>query len=386
MLSGFLLTLAVGFLWSFVGLFFKAMEKWKLSVCNISLVTNVFTGVIILCFVTDSVSFIRGTLELPDLFYILFMTAAGFINMSGSLILQRSMLYGKSSSVWAIGQSALMIPFISITLIYSESWTFWKISGTLAVLCGMFFLSRRGGKDDAPSVVSTDAAKVKEGILPRGILLALYAFLVLGIAQSMTAATSHFSYIDKGSIRQALMVAGSFCALLAGKIFLRDRGFSMNRKALMLIIFMAVENSMAFYLQFKALDELKSCGMSGLFYPVAVGTCIGCYSLWSYIFLREKWSIFTLGGTLSILTGIVLYPESRLIQPQICPEMLGLRDFSNFSQKTVSFYLLLLVCVLYYIRTLMKGCSAWEKNFLEKVTPEFAGKSVQTAIFMSMNG
>lgn len=80
------------------------------------------------------------------------------------------------------------------------------------------------------------------------------------------------------------------------------------------------------------------------------------------------------------------HPESRLIQPQICPEMLGLRDFSNFSQKTVSFYLLLLVCVLYYIRTLMKGCSAWEKNFLEKVTPEFAGKSVQTAIFMSMNG
>lgn len=297
MTAGLLLTFAVGILWSLVGVYYKLMAKWDLSVFNISLVTG---GMSLLVLTGNLIFNLSGggsgaAVPLPDAGYLLFVLASGFVNSGGSLILQRSMVHGKSCVTWAIGQSALVIPFLSITLIFGEPWNLYRVAGTAIILAGMVILSLRSGGDSAA---------------PRpgyGIALALIAFAVLGLAQSMTAATSFFRYEDSAGVRPVLQSIGALLAVVAGKMLLHDKGFRLNSKALNIILLLVIQGVIATLLQFKALDLLKADNMNNAFFPIAIGICIAGYSIWSMAFFREKPNRYIIAGTLGILAGIAAY-------------------------------------------------------------------------------
>ena len=296
MFSGLLLCFIVGILWTCVGVFYKMMAQWKLSVFDISLVTCPCTLILTILFYTKTGAFLSGELPLPDWTYVIYMIVAGGVNMGGCLILQRSMLYGKSAVTWAIGQSALIIPFLAITLIFAEPWSGLKILGTLAILAGMIaFSGRNEAKDEA---------------LPRaryGLILALISFAVLGIAQTMLSGASYLSYKDPGRIRPILALIGSLSAVCIGKIALKKRGFHLERKAWLLICLVLIQNALVTCIQFVAMDHLAACRMNAVFFPFAIGVCIGGYALCSVIFFKEKTTKLIRIGILLILTGILMF-------------------------------------------------------------------------------
>ncbi len=295
MTAGILLTLCVGLLWSFVGVFYKTAAKKNLSIFNISLVTNTFSLSILWGILIRNTVFAETEFTF-SVFPFLFMLLAGAVNMSGSLILQRSMIYGHSGVAWAIGQSALIVPFFSITLIFCEEWNLLKLSGSACILCGMVFLGMK-------------TASANSGVLrPRyGILLAFVSFAVLGIAQSMMSAGSYIFPGDTAGVRPVLLITGSILAAVCGKYLLHDRGFRLNRTAWLLILLMGIQGVVSVTLQFKALDLLKAHGMNGIFFPVAVGTCIAGYTLWSFLFFREQLTKRSIAGIAAILCGILCY-------------------------------------------------------------------------------
>ena len=55
-----------------------------------------------------------------------------------------------------------------------------------------------------------------------------------------------------------------------------------------------------------AIDFLKSASASGIVYPLAVGCCIAFFSIYCFIFRKEKSSVPELAGLLMLLTGIIL--------------------------------------------------------------------------------
>ena len=296
MFIGLLLCFVVGILWTCVGVFYKMMAQWKLSVFDISLVTCPSTILLTLLFYTKTGAFLSGELEFPDWTYVLYMIVAGGVNMGGCLILQRSMLYGKSAVTWAIGQSALIIPFLAITLIFAEPWSGLKILGTLAILAGMIAFSGRN--------------ESKNDVLQRsryGLILALIAFAVLGIAQTMLSGASYLNCKDPGRIRPVLALIGSFSAVCIGKISLKQRGFHLERKALLLIGLILIQNSLVTCIQFVAMDHLAACRMNAVFFPFAIGVCIGGYALCSVVFFKEKTTKLIRLGILLILTGILMF-------------------------------------------------------------------------------
>ncbi len=301
MFFGLLFSLLTGTVWIFTGIFFHTVAKRGLSIFNICIVTNFCAFLLAPLLLTKTGSFFKGSLPLPGFGYVLFVLGAGFLNMSGSLFLQRAMACGKSGTAWALGQSALIVPFLSLSLIFGETPGLWKSLGIFCVIMGMLLLGRRTPEEKAhPGSPPPEKAE-------NGIPLALAAFCLLGIAQSMTAATGHLSYTDPGNLRPLLTLGGSFTALLSGKILLRDKGFSMSRLSWLLAFLMSFSNLLALSLQFLAIDALAGCGAGALFFPAAVGSCIAGYSLYSVLFLKEKNCRILLCGTGVILSGIFCF-------------------------------------------------------------------------------
>ena len=294
---GLLLTIGIGLLWSFVGVYYKLMANWKLNPYNVSIITGVIGIGLQLIFVTKTGKFIAGEVEFPTWGYALFVLLAGFTNSWGSYILQRSMLYGKSGVTWAIGQCALIVPFFAITIIFSEPWDLLKLAGTGAIVTGMAIIAVRNSRKN-----QTDAPR------PRyGIQLALAAFTVLGIAQTMTSSTSFFTYTDPGVCRPLIAGIGALMATFACKIYLKDKGFFFPKKLFFIVFLLAMQSVLVQAMQFFALDRLKACGMNGIFFPVAVGLCIAGYSAWSVLFFKEKASGLFIGGVAVILGGIACF-------------------------------------------------------------------------------
>ena len=295
MVTAILLTLTVGCLWSLVGVFYKLIAQYKLSVFNISGATNLFSLLVLSGLCVHKIGALPE-MPAPPLWFVLFMLLAGFVNLAGSMMLQRSMIYGRSGVAWSIGQSSLAVPFVSITLIFGEVWSPFRLGGTALVLTGLLVLSFRKEADGS-------AAERPQ----YGIALALGAFGILGIAQSMMSASSYLPYGDPADTRPVFLLLGGLTAILAGKYVVRDHDWRMTRRAWLIVALMALEGVTALYLQFRALDLLKQHGMNSIFFPVAVGTSIALYSIWSMAFFREKPDRKIVAGTLAVLAGIALY-------------------------------------------------------------------------------
>lgn len=294
---GILLTCVIGLLWSFVGVYYKLMANWKLNPYNVSIITGTIGIVLTLLFVTRTGKFIGREAELPTLGYAAFVLFAGFANTGGSYILQRSMLYGKSGVTWTIGQCALVVPFFAITIMFAEPWNILKLAGAGAIVSGMAVISVRNSRKN-----QNDAPR------PRyGVQLALVSFAVLGLAQTMTSATSFFAYTDPGVSRPLIAGIGGMLATFTCKIYLKDKGFYFPKKLFFVVLLLASQAVLVQALQFFALDRLQACGMNGIFFPIAVGLCIAGYSVWSVLFFKEKSSMLFVGGVSIILAGIACF-------------------------------------------------------------------------------
>ncbi|MBO5695719.1 MAG: hypothetical protein J6S98_09980 [Lentisphaeria bacterium] len=294
MVTGILLTLFIGFLWSLVGIAYKFIAKENLSVFDIALVNAFLTIVVLLSILgwnihTDGAS-------MPDAGFCWLVIAGGCINAAGGYVLQWSMKYCRSSVAWAIGQSALIIPFLSITLIFNEAWLALKVIGTVVIIGGMLVLS------------FSPAKKTQE--MPRptyGIVLALISFLVLGIGQAMLSATSYMPFEDTAGYRPVLAAFGGLAAVIGGKIAVKEKGFRITKKALCVIVFYLVQGVISQTVQYHAMDALKVVGMNACFFPIAIGTCIALYSVWSVTVFKESTNRYVIGGTAAIVCGIAAY-------------------------------------------------------------------------------
>ena len=297
MLVGILLTLFVGFLWSLVGVCFKYIAKEQLSIFDVSLITNTINLIILASILGVNLHGQGAEAVMPGMGYVLFVLAAAILSVIGNFILQWSMKYCNSSVCWAIGQSSLIVPFLAITFIFREELVLFKGIGTLVILGGMVLLS----------ISSKGEAKEGGNKSFLGVLLALLSFAAMGVAGAMLSATSYLSYEDTAGFRPVLFMIAGYITIAGGKIITKEKGFKFNRKALGIIIIYCLQGLLAQILQYAAMDKLKVVGMNGCFYPIAVGTCIALYSIWSIVLFREKTNRITILGTLAVLFGVCAY-------------------------------------------------------------------------------
>ena len=223
------------------------------------------------------------------------MGAAGAIGAYGTLLLQAAMRGGQQAVMWAIAQSALIVPFLAGVFFWGDIAPLHRAGGVAAVLLGMAFLGFAKHGDDASGQIQPHRAAFG---------LALIAFVCLGASQTLASSQGHWcDRADPGNLRVVFFSLGATLGyMLSPEI--RNRNF--EKSILLPAIALGANTALSQAVFFAGLDRLKAAGMGCIGYPLAVGTCIFGFALYSRVFLREKTNLIQSLGLLAGIAGIVL--------------------------------------------------------------------------------
>lgn len=223
---------------------------------------------------------------------ILVMFLASTLNNIGHLLMMYNMKTGHKGASWAIGQSAMIIPFATSTFLWNEQCGLWGWLGIGSVVGGIALLatSRRGEHN--------------EKINLRWLLLTLFNFVLYGCSQTLTSAPSQWEgFSDVAHLRPVLQmfVTALFFLLI---ILCKKKGF--DRRAIPLGGVYGAILCASYILIFWLLDHMASLGFSRVVWPMAIGTCIIGFSLYSRFQIKEPFNGRDLTGLSAILGGLVL--------------------------------------------------------------------------------
>ena len=220
------------------------------------------------------------------------MLLAALLNNTGHLLMLANMKRGHKAASWAIGQSSMAIPFVMAGALFGEWCGFWGWMGIAAVVGGIALLAtaRRGVHQEKIDSV--------------WLLMALANFACYGLGQTCTSTPSHWAgFTDLANLRVAEQMLFNTAFYLIIILFVQKR---FDRRTLPLGSIYAVFSYLSYLLIFWLLDRMTGLGCSRVVWPIAVGTCIVGFSLYSRLRIREPFSRRDLAGIAGITAGLVL--------------------------------------------------------------------------------
>jgi len=222
------------------------------------------------------------------------MLATGAFGCAGMLAIYRAMRSGHHGMVWTIAQCALVFPYVAGMVLFREPFVLHKAIGVAALLVCIAVLgyARRGLADREQDSGAT------------WFLVALAALVLLGLQQTLTTVPSHWpGWRDAANMRIPLSALG---AALAYSVVFLLRWRAPSPLAVVLGILSAATCVASRITLFAGLDCLSQCRMVSIAYPVAIGTCIVSFGLYSLLVLREPATKLQGAGMALGVVGLVL--------------------------------------------------------------------------------
>jgi drug/metabolite transporter (DMT)-like permease len=297
MLIAIVMGVLAGLIFTCIGVVLKYIASEKLDAQKYFLVNYFFTcilGLIIFC--NFDVVF-SGEVMSPVKLVIVF-GLSGIFNYLGLLFMQKGMTYGHSGVVWAIGQSALIVPFLVGVFIFNQTGTLVQYIGVLSILLGVFIPSLAGRKN------SVDGHTGSSHIW---FFLSIAALLSCGAAQAFANVPSYWvGWSDNAQLRLSLGAFSSTIICLAVILIQRKKIFPIARKLVVIGFVMSVVMLLNLKMLFYTLDRLSSYNMGAIGYPIVIGSCIAGFSLYSMFVIKEKvlWQNWV--GLIATISGIII--------------------------------------------------------------------------------
>ena len=292
MSGGILIAVGTGLIWTFIGIVMSHCSRSKMDFLSYYTANSLFSTILTMAVYFRWDVVVGGHVMNPGALTA-FIVSSGIVNAIGLAVMQMAMKSGHNGLIWAIGQSALAIPFLCGIFLFGEHGSLLKFAGIGMILSGMLVPSLLGQKD-------ANGASGGQTWLK----LTFAAFLLFGLGQTLQSVPSYWpAWQDNANIRPTLGCAGSFAGALAfsaclGKFSLPDR------RTLLLALAMSALNAFSVKLFYVALDRLSACGIASLCFPLIVGSCILGFSAYSLVVIRERSHWFNWFGLGATLTGI----------------------------------------------------------------------------------
>lgn len=294
MIAGVLLLILTGLCWTFVGALLSYCASNRIAVVTL-LGPQSIMAIVVSVLVLPDYSILGRGVSSGMWALIGVMLAAGLANGFGILLMQKAMGLGHHGMTWAIGQSALMMPFLVGVLLFGEKPTLWRVVGVCAIVLSLVIFGAAGEHKENGQWRKT----------PRSwFLLALASLVILGAAQAFMTLPSHLPTLtDTANLRMPLLYLGNGAVIVA---LWHRCGGRPTKLTLWLAVVGVVIGFVATFALFRGLDLMARCQLVSLGFPIAVGACIVAFALYSALWLREPFTRRHLAGLILGLTGMVL--------------------------------------------------------------------------------
>lgn len=285
MLTGLTLTLMTGLLWMGVGIVFSLGSAKCSSQPH---------------FLGRSMAFsaCAAWILLPDYsqswncspVFVVFLLITGAISSAGSLAMQRAMQTGNHGICWSLGQSAMILPFLSAVLFFNERLMVWNIPGILLILSGIILLGTQRKSESAAN---------------SWLLWAFTSFALLGFSQILTLFPSHFGALhDHASLRVPLLMTGGAVMLcFVAYRSPRPNAWQDGLRYSACLTLLVLPGQFTLY---RAMDQLTSVGCSMLVYPLAITVCTLGFTAYSFFHKKESYNRRSILAIAACIAGILL--------------------------------------------------------------------------------
>lgn len=284
MLTGFLLAVFTGLTWCAIGIVLSRCARNDFDAVTYSVIQGAGSALFtFLCYVRLADFELRAALPL-----ILLILGAGTINGAAQAVVKNAMGKGNHGPVWAISQSALILPFIFSFFVFRESGSVFQWLGTGLIVFGIIL------------PVAGEFRKAGGWFLP-----AFAAFLMFGVCQIFYLYPSRDPvFADPSHLRPTLVCLGN----LTGWSFvgiLRRKPLRFSKGVVITGIGMALLSVVSLKAFFESLDILTRNGLGGIGIPLVVGSNIAFFAFYALLILREKNKPRDWAGLGAVLAGIL---------------------------------------------------------------------------------
>ncbi|HEY3333492.1 MAG TPA: hypothetical protein VGK19_25900 [Capsulimonadaceae bacterium] len=286
MIVGLLLCVVVGVLWASSGTIYSRVAKSGDSTLAFLACATGFSFFFSWLGVRDwhGVS-VDATSRLPEL--VALMVVGGAFTGFYQQLMITAMVRGHNAVAWTIAQSAMAIPFLAGLAIWHDSPPASKIVGVCCLLATVAIL---GAAKTSRSELATASTW-----LP----LVLTMFVANGVGQTLTTVPSRWpNWTDTHHLRVALSFTGVFAVNGLVAAFTKQR---VTRATVLLGLLSSAFVFTAQMIIFPCMDILQRYGIVGICYPLACGSTIISFSLYSLLVLKER---FQARETVAITLGL----------------------------------------------------------------------------------
>ncbi len=282
-----------GIMWVVMGAVISRAAQKQL---NIAFIQGIAGGVVALAVIPA-----LCTGQMPAWQVVLSIFLAGFGNYYIFLLMNKAMQTGPNGLVWAMIQSAFIIPFAMGIIFFAVPCSLWRLSGLLVLLLATALMGIAGQKSNREKSDAKGDCK--------WLWYTIIAFLMGGLDQALGNLPSYLIKEEPFQFcgllaRSGICGAGFAVAWAFHCLFRKENWFA--RKCTLDIVLMAGSTVGATVCLFYALDTLAKAGAGAIGYPLGMGITIAAFQIYTAVVLKEKLSLFSLLSILLCLSGIVL--------------------------------------------------------------------------------
>lgn len=305
MFIAFTIMISVGLLGTMIGVIMGGASKHDIETQQMQLISSILGCVFLFALIASGV-YPKISIEGAVLWFALgCYFAVGVLAFLLNETMARAMERGPNGMVWAILQSGMVIPFLVGVYAHNVEAGAVRLIGMVILMAALILMSLK----------SEDKKKAVTG--KSWLFLSFVAFILCGIQQAVNCEPSYSPAVQEGIpvvYRTTVVHIGTVICSLVERLW---HGWGAFRTSVMKnsrlgwfwvygIGLQVFQLSASLFLSYNGMDRMAKLGLGALSYPIMVVSCIAGFTLYSFVFLRERLSWQQVTGLLCCVGGITL--------------------------------------------------------------------------------